>query len=127
MSTRVLMGIVQALVHPGICSARSISAVSSSQVMGVSSGQRGRSAALTGSGAQEEYQRRRATLRHSSTGLSRTAVSTIDSGAGSVGVSARPALPKTEATSGNPRSTRSWICSRRLASSMEMLGKGVGM
>ena len=48
-------------------------------------------------------------------------------GAGSVAVSARPTLPKTEITSGKPRSTRSWRCSDALASSMEMPGKVVGM
>ena len=39
--------------------------------------------------------------RHCSGGLSFTTVSNIESGAGSVGVSACPALPKTDSTSGN--------------------------
>ena len=39
--------------------------------------------------------------RHCSGGLSETTVSNIESGAGSVAVSAWPALPKTRSTSGN--------------------------
>ena len=38
-------------------------------------------------------------------------VSSIDSGAGSVGVSARPALPRTRSTSGNRLMIRSVACS----------------
>ncbi len=48
-------------------------------------------------------------------------------GAGSVEVSARPALPKTCSTSGKDRSFWSMICSNRLASVTEKPGKVVGM
>src|SRR5687768_10606548 len=88
MSMRALMGMVQALVVPGICSARSISAVSSSLEM--RSGQtRRQTASLSHSGDQLEYQRGLA--RHSETGFKTTVVSIIESGAGSVDDSARPA------------------------------------
>ena len=127
MSTRVLMGIVKALVHPGSCSFWFISDVSSSQVLARCSGQTGRSTFLIGSGAQLEYQRSCMTGRHCSDGLSRTVVSTIVSGAGSVGVSARPTLPNTLSTSGKLFRTRSWTCSCLLASSMEMFGNVIGM
>ena len=54
-------------------------------------------------------------------------VSNISSGAGSVGVAKRPALPNTLATSGNDFSTRSirWMTSPALASLMP--GTAVGM
>ena len=52
---RALIGIVQALVTPGMRSARSISSTSSSHEMW--SGQIGRSSGLSQSGAQREYQR----------------------------------------------------------------------
>ena len=45
----------------------------------------------------------------------------------SVGDSARPTLPKTVFTSGNPARIRSWRCSCRFASSIERLGRVVGM
>ena len=48
-------------------------------------------------------------------------------GAGSVALSARPILPNTVATSGKVRSIRSWYWSCRLASSIEMFGKVIGM
>ena len=52
-----------------------------------------RKTALAHSGAQEEYQV--SVLRHSDLGLRIITVSSMDSGAGSVEVSARPALPST--------------------------------
>jgi hypothetical protein len=44
---------------------------------------------------------------HSLVGFSTTTVSTMEGGAGSVAVSARPTLPVTRATSGNDARTRS--------------------
>ena len=74
MSSRVLIGIVQAFVSPGTCTASCNSETSRSGVMpGL----------------------------HWSGGLSLMVDSIIESGAGSVAVSARPALPKTCSTSGN--------------------------
>src|SRR3954463_3336993 len=93
MSIRFLMGMVQALVCPGRVSFAFISFTSSSH--DVVSGQRGRRTGLTKSG-QDEYQRGR--VRHWEVGLSTTTVSIIEKGAGSVDVSARPALPKTRST-----------------------------
>src|SRR3954462_11892978 len=87
-SMRFLMGIVQALVTPGMRRARSISSISSS--MERWSGQKGRTAGFIHSGAQAEYQR--ALGRHALSGLRTTVVSIIENGAGSVEVSARPAL-----------------------------------
>ena len=81
--------------------------------------------ALSHSGAHREYQR--PFDRHSDAGLRSTTVSTMESGAGSVDVSARPALPWTWITSGNVMSTRSWACSQLLASATEMPGSVVGM
>ncbi len=127
MSMRVLIGMVQALVQPGSCMRSFISAVSSSQVSGRCSGQSGRRATASQPGAQPEYQRRSGRVRQRSTGLSRTVVSTIDRGAGSVADSTRPILPNTDSTSGKERRMRSWIWSWRLASSIEMLGKVIGM
>ena len=96
MSMRALIGIVQALVLPRKRILPSMSAISSSQEM--RSGQIGRSSALVHPGAHEEYQR--SFPRHWSGGLRTTVVSIIENGAGSVEVSARPALPKTRSTSG---------------------------
>jgi hypothetical protein len=48
-------------------------------------------------------------------------------GAGSVGVSALPDLPKTRSTSGKLFKMRSWICSNRLAWVTEIPGSVVGM
>ena len=74
MSIRVLMGMVQALVNPGNWIAWFISSVSFPTV-------------IPG--------------RHSDSGFKVMVVSIMDSGAGSVAVSARPTLPKTWWTSGN--------------------------
>ncbi len=54
-------------------------------------------------------------------------VSIIENGAGSVEVSARPALPKTRSTSGNDLSTRSCVSSSSCACATEMPGSVVGM
>jgi hypothetical protein len=57
---------------------------------------------------------------HRSRGFSTTTVSSIESGATSVDVSARPALPRTWATSGRLFSRESVSCSSRFASVIEM-------
>ena len=54
-------------------------------------------------------------------------VSIMSSGAASVGVSARPALPTTCQTSGNPRKTSSRTRRSRSASAIEARGTVVGM
>ena len=56
-----------------------------------------------------------------------TVVSIMEKGAGSVEVSARPALPNTRSTSGKDFRIRSCICRSRLASVTEMPGSVVGM
>ena len=124
MSMRALMGMVQAFVWPGMRSAWSISATSSSQVIR-SRQTRRRTASFSHSGAQPEYQR--SFGRHSESGFSWTTVSIIEKGAGSVEVSARPALPWTLTTSGNAFRIRSWTWSRREASVTLMPGSVVGM
>src|SRR5882672_11865193 len=88
MSTLALMGIVKALVQPGICMASFISAVSSEGEIRPRSGQIRRSARERTGGAHDEYQRARGTMRQDSRGFRRTVVSTMVSGAGSVAVSA---------------------------------------
>ena len=123
ISIRALIGIVQALVTPGIRSARSISSTSSSQV--IRSGQKGRSRRANQAGAQPLYQAGRA--RHSDSGRNTTTVSIIESGAGSVEVSARPAFPKTRRTSGNEAKTRSCVVINCCASRTPIPGSVVGM
>ena len=54
-------------------------------------------------------------------------VSIIENGAGSVEVSARPALPSTRATSGKRIRMRSCTCISCCASATEMPGSVVGM
>ena len=120
---RALIGIVHAFVVPGIFSARSISSTSSSWEM--RSPQTWRKTPASHSGAQEEYQR--SFFRHSDSGFRMTVVSIIENGAGSVDVSARPALPKTRSTSGNDFRTRSCTCRSRSASVTEIPGSVVGM
>ena len=66
-------------------------------------------------------------FRHSSTGFSVMIVSIMESGAGSVDVSARPALPSTVRTSGKRIRMRSCSCIRRSASVTEMPGSVDGM
>jgi hypothetical protein len=82
MSSLALMGMVQAFVTPGNCSASSISWTSPSKVV---------------------------PGRHWSAGFNVTVTSIMLNGAGSVEVSARPALPNTRSTSGNAARRRS-IC-----------------
>ena len=84
-----------------------------------------RNTGFSHSGAQAEYQVRRG--RHSDLGFSVITVSSMESGAGSVDVSARPALPSTRSTSGNCLMMRSVTCSSRCASPMEMPGMVEGM
>jgi len=84
-----------------------------------------RNTAFSHSGAQEEYQV--SALRHSDLGLRITTVSSMDKGAGSVEVSARPALPSTYFTSGNCLMIRSVTWSNLSASVMEIPGIVVGM
>ena len=75
---------------------------------------------LSHSGAHVEYQR--GFSRHCDSGLSRIVVSIMENGAGSVGVSARPALPKTRATSGKVIRILSCTCSAFCASATDMPG-----
>jgi hypothetical protein len=96
MSMRPLMGMVQALDRPGSRRPSFISSTSWSWEMW--SGVIRRNSTLSHSGAHDEYQVSR--VRHSDLGLRVTTVSIIDSGAGSVEVSARPILPSTRSTSG---------------------------
>ncbi len=96
ISMRVLMGMVHALVTPGIFTAVLRSEMRSSIVMGTSCGQRRSRKEATDSGAQSEYQRSMRFLRQRERSCSSMiVVSTIDRGAGSVADSARPIFPKT--------------------------------
>src|SRR4029453_12238345 len=91
MSSRPLMGMVQALEMPGSRSAASISARSSASL--IRSSQMGRSTGFSHAGAQEEYQR--GFSRHADRGFSVTVVSIIESGAGAGGGGRGPAgLPE---------------------------------
>src|ERR1039458_7304444 len=76
-------------------------------------------------GAQEEYQV--STLRHSVSGLRTMTVSIIENGAGSVDVSARPALPSTVDTSGNCLMMRSCTCINCCACVTEIPGSVVAL
>jgi len=118
MSSRPLMGMVQALEMPGSCRAASSSVLRSSTV--IRSHQKERSTLFSQPGAQPEYQR--GTSRHSSSGRRMMVVSIIVKGAGSVEVVARPALPKTRCTSGKVRRILSWSWSARCASATDMPG-----
>src|SRR5205085_7239709 len=100
MSMRALIGIVQALETPGNCNALSISAISLSMV-------------IPG--------------RHSASGFRLMTVSNISVGAGSVAVDARPALPQTEATSGNDLMILFWVCTSSAALVTDRPGSVVGM
>jgi hypothetical protein len=100
MSMRALIGMVQELATPGNCSAWSISAISLSMVM---------------------------PARHSDSGLRLITVSNISVGAGSVAVLARPALPKTDATSGKLLMILSCVCSSSAALVIDMPGSDAGM
>ena len=100
MSMRPLIGMVQELVTPGKSSAASISSTSFSCV---------------------------SPSRHSPSGFSTIVVSNMASGAGSVAVVARPALPKTLATSGNEARMLSCLISVSRAVAMLTPGSVVGM
>ena len=65
--------------------------------------------------------------RHCSRGLNWIVVSNISSGAGSVAVSARPALPNTLATSGTVLIRRSVCCSSSAALPADRPGSADGM
>ena len=54
-------------------------------------------------------------------------VSNISIGAGSVAVAARPALPKTDATSGKVLMILFWVCSSSAALVTDRPGSVVGM
>jgi hypothetical protein len=91
ISMRALIGMVHAFDMPGTRSAAFIWSTSCSGE--IVSGVKCRNRGFTNSGAQEEYQV--GTWRHCERGLSVITVSSIESGAGSVEVSARPTLPST--------------------------------
>ena len=122
MSMRPFTGMVQALESPGSFRASFKRATSSSREM--RSGVIRRSGPLAHSG-RELYQV--SLLRHWEGGFRTTTVSSMESGAGSVEVSARPALPSTRSTSGKPLMIRSVTWSSFPASPMEMPGMVVGM
>ena len=100
MSIRVLIGMVQALVRPGNRMAASKARVRLS---------------------------RSTPSRHWSSGFKMIVVSIIESGAGSVAVSARPTLPNTRSTSGKEARMRSVRCRISPASRGETPGSVVGM
>ncbi len=100
MSMRARIGIVQLFDTPGNCSALSISAISLSVVM---------------------------PGRHSDSGFRLITVSNISSGAGSVALPARPALPMTDSTSGKLLMMRSCSCTSSAALVTDMPGSEVGM
>jgi len=100
MSTRLRIGGTHRLVSPGTWTAASSSAISLSLVM---------------------------PRRHSPRGFNWMVVSNISSGAGSVAVSARPALPNTRATSGTWRIMRSVCCSSSAALPADSPGSALGI
>src|SRR5207244_215366 len=65
--------------------------------------------------------------RHWSSGFRLMMVSNISTGAGSVAVAARPALPNTLATSGKPLMMRSEVCSSSAALVTDMPGTLTGI
>lgn len=65
--------------------------------------------------------------RQVSCGLSMMVVSIISTGAGSVGVSARPNLPATDSTSGTLLTMRSCHAITRLTSLSDVLGSNTGI
>src|SRR5450755_3948499 len=123
MSTRALIGMVHAFEVPGILSAWFISSTNCSVEMW--SGVNLRNIPFAHLGAQEEYQV--STFRHSASGLRTITVSIMEKGAGSVDVSARPALPSTVDTSGNCLMMRSCTCINCCAWVMEIPGRVEGM
>ncbi len=123
MSIRPLMGIVQALTRPGRLRAWFIWLMRSSWEMW--SGVICLKMERAQPGAQPEYQV--SAFRHSDFGLRMMTVSSMDRGAGSVDVSARPALPRTLWTSGNCRMMRSVTWRTFWASVIDRPGMVVGM
>jgi hypothetical protein len=65
--------------------------------------------------------------RHWSSGFRLMMVSNISTGAGSIAVAARPALPNTSATSGKPLMMRSEVCSSSAALVTDMPGTLTGI
>src|SRR3989441_1365717 len=65
--------------------------------------------------------------RHADSGLRLTTVSTMDIGAQSVAVFARPALPQTDTTSGNVMRMLSSTCNRRRCVVSDRAGRVLGM
>ncbi len=100
MSILALMGMVQALVTPGSWTIALSSRVMSSMVL---------------------------PLGQVDSGVRVTIVSIIDSGAGSVAVSARPTLPRTCSTCGWVAMILSVCCNSSLALVIEIPGGVVGM
>ncbi len=100
ISVRVWMGIQKMFAMPGVLMFAFTSARSFSQVI---------------------------PRRHWSGGFKATTVSNIDNGAGSVGVSACPALPNTVTASGIFFNCRSCIWRILVASVIDMPGTAVGM
>src|SRR4029079_6527055 len=94
IDVRPLIGIVHALATPGTSSAWSISRISASCEMW--SAVTWRKSEAAHAGAHDEYQV--GTRGQADAGFSVITVSSIESGAGSVGVSARPVLPSTRST-----------------------------
>src|SRR5664279_3866305 len=123
MSTRALIGMVHAFEVPGILSAWFISSTNWSVEMWAGVNLRKMFDAQFG--AQEEYQV--STFRHSASGLRTITVSIMENGAGSVDVSARPALPSTVDTSGNCLMMRSCTCINCCACVTPMPGSVEGM
>ena len=108
MSSRPLMGMVQALEMPGKLQRRVHLGLE--LLLGDAVPPEGAQHAPSATPApSDEYQR--GFSRHSASGLSTMVVSIIEKGAGSVEVLARPALPKTRSTSGKVRRILSWTCS----------------
>ena len=100
ISIRFLIGMVHALLTPGICRAVSISAISLSIVN---------------------------PLRHAVSGLRLIKVSDISKGAESVAVNALPALPNTDSTSGKSLIIRSCNCNNSAALVGDNPGKVCGI
>ena len=100
MSMRALIGIVHEFANPGNFSAASISAIKASTVR---------------------------PGRHSEDGFRLITVSNISSGAGSVAVFARPALPYTDSTSGKVLMIRFVVASSLPASVTDIPGSAAGM
>src|SRR5450759_1446968 len=123
MSMRALIGMVQAFETPGSLSASFISSTNWSVEMW--SGVTRRKIPVAQWGAHDEYHV--SILRHSVWGFNTMIVSIMENGAGSVDVSARPAFPMTDTTSGNCLMMRSWTCISFCASVTEMPGRVEGM